>query len=312
MWLKSKIFLLIPWILLFSGNSMAQSDSIQGAEKSLMELLKETRSAKEDSIRIALNERFAGLLAETLVLPESHAWPFDSLKIGKLTSKAGNIRIFNWNIQQNNRSNLYSMVILNVTLDTVIRLQTMPSIRVLDENTIYRDGKWPGGLYYKMIERKDAPKNLYTLLSWDGYSPDANRKTIDALTFDSNGLPIFGAPIFKTKNGVRSRVVSGYYAKSSFTQHYDRQKVELSNVRRSQRKIDDEIIVLDRLIPLNESLLGQSWAYVPAGNIYDAYVFLNNFWTFVEDIAPRNPATEKEKETPKKKEVQYDLFPPRE
>ena len=307
--LKSKISFLILWSFLLAGfSAMAQSDSIQGAEKLLMELLKETRSAKEDSTRIALNERFADVLVETLAMPASHAWPFDSLSLGKLTSKNSNIRIFNWNIQQNNGSNLYSMVIL--LSDTIIRMQTIPSTRNLDENTIYRDGKWPGGLYYKIIEREDGPKNLYTLLMWDGFSPEANRKTIDALTFDGNGLPVFGAPIFKTKNGLRSRVVSEYYARSSFTQHYDRQKIELSNVRRSQRKINDEMIVLDRLVPLNESLEGQSWAYVPAGNIYDAFVFLNKYWTFVEDIAPRNPATEKE--TPKKKEVQYNLFPPQE
>ena len=309
MYLKSKIFSLFLCLMLFTGYSMAQSDSIRGAEKKLMELLKETHSTKEDSVRIALNERFADMLAEALAMPESRAWPFDSLNLGKLTSKNGNIRIFNWNIQQNDRSNLYSMVILNVTLDTVIRLQTMPSVKILDENTIYRNGEWPGGLYYKMIERSDAPKNLYTLLSWDGFSERASRKTIDALTFDKEGIPVFGSPIFKTKNGLRLRVVSEYSGRSSFTQHYDRQKIELSNVRRSKRKIDDEMIVLDRLVPLNESLLGQSWAYVPAGNIYDAYVFLNSFWTFVEDIAPRNPATEKEK--PAKKEVQYDLFPPR-
>lgn len=310
MWLNSKIFFFILWLLLFIGHpAMAQSDSIQGAEKMLMELLKETRSAKDDSTRIVLNERFADMLATTLNMPTSHAWPFDSLNLSKLTSKNGKIRIFNWNIQQNNRSNLYSMIILNIVQDTVIRLQTMPSIKLLDEKTIYLNGEWPGGLYYKIIEREGGPKGLLTLLSWDGFSPDANRKTIDALTFDSEGMPVFGLPIFKTKNGLRSRVVSEYYARSSFTLHYDRQKIELSNVRRSQRKINDEIIVLDHLVPLNESLQGQSWAYVPAGNIYDAYVFLNNYWTFVEDIAPRNPATEKE--APKKKEVQYDLFPPR-
>ena len=308
MLLKTKISLLIFCLSLFAGYSMAQSDSVQGAEKKLMELLKETRLSKEDSLRIALNERFADLLTQTLALPESHTWPFDSLNLSKLTSKNGNVRIFNWNIQQNDRSNLYSMVILNVALDTVIHLETMPSEKALDENTIYRNGKWPGGLYYKMIERRDGPKNLYTLLSWDGFSKDANRKTIDALTFDEDGMPVFGAPIFKTKNGLRSRAVSEYYARSSFTQHYDRQKIQLSNVKRSQRKIDDEMIVLDHLVPLNESLLGQSWAYVPAGNIYDAYIYLKDFWTFVEDIAPRNPTDKKE--TQKKKEVQYELFAP--
>ena len=308
---KSKINLITLLLLLFFCNSaFTQNDSIQQIEKSLMLLLNESRSAKEDSLRLALNDQFALLLATTLEMPIAKAWPFDSLSIGKLASKDGKIRIFNWNIQQNDRLNRYSILIQLNTKDTVIHLKSMSPIRALDENSIYKNGDWPGGLFYRLIEREDGPENFYTLLAWDGYRTDASRKTIEALTFDHSGMPVFGAPVFKTKNGLRNRVVNEYYSQSAFTQHYDRQKVTLSNVRKSERKIDDEMIVLDRLVPLNPELEGQRWAYVSAGNMYDAYIFLNGFWTFVEDIEPRNSAVEKEKSP--KKEVYFDLFPPKE
>lgn len=311
MLLRLKIYLITIFSLLFmSLSAFPQNDSIQQVEKSLMLLLNESRSAKEDSLRLVLNDQFAHLLATALEMPAAITWPFDSLKIGKLASQDGKIRIFNWNIQQNNRNNLYSIIIQNISKDTVIQLKSISSIRGLDENVVYKNGDWPGGLFYRLIERQDGPKNLYTLLSWDGYRADASRKTMEALTFDGKGMPVFGAPVFKTKNGLNNRVVNEYYSQSAFTQHYDRQKITLSNVRRSQRKIDDEIVVIDRLVPMNQELEGQKWAYVPAGNIYDGYVFLKGFWTFVEDIEPRNPAVKKG-EAPKK-EVNYDLFPPKE
>ncbi|KAF0203549.1 MAG: hypothetical protein FD170_976 [Bacteroidetes bacterium] len=305
-WFRFSLILLL-WFVISAHICVAQTSEIKDAEKSMMELLKETRQEKSDSARIILNEKLVLLLAKTLSIQDSYQWPFDSLNIGKLKSTDNKIRIFNWNIQQNDRTNLYSMVMLNIEKNKVIVFKTIPSLQKLDDIEVYKDGNWPGGLFYKIIERKDGPKNFYILLSWDGFSPQASRKSIDALSFDTDGMPVFGAPVFKTKEGLKNRVVSEYAATSAFTQTYDRQKITLSNVRKSQRKIDDEIIVLDRLVPMSEALEGQRWAYVPAGNIYDGYVYFNNYWTFVEDIAPRNPAEAGKK--PSKKPVSYDLFP---
>ncbi|MBK6966445.1 MAG: hypothetical protein IPH20_21720 [Bacteroidales bacterium] len=41
---------------------------------------------------------------------------------------------------------------------------------------------------------------------------------------------------------------------ASFTMQYNKQKATLTGVRRSQRKVNDEMIVFDRLIPMNEEL----------------------------------------------------------
>ena len=300
--------LLFVLFLFMPATTQAQQTDLSLQEYQLRTLLDSTRHERNDSTRIKINEAFYTLLNNTLQDNMAVSWSFDSLLIGKPTSDDGNIRIFNWNIQQNNGSNIYCMIIQRLDSNKVIALKSQPSLPLLNEDQIFTKGDWPGGLIYRIISRVEAEQPFYTLLSWDGVNRNTFRKTIDALSFDEAGMPLFGAPVFKTKEGTMHRVVFEYSSESSFTLTYDRQKITLSNVRKSQSKINDEMIVMDRLVPLNESLIGERWAYVPAGNIYDAYVFFDQYWTYVEDIAPRNEASPK-KDQPKSKKVEYDLFP---
>lgn len=291
------------------SKTFSQDSVFFSAEKELSILLTEIRKATSDSTRIELNNKFGATLYKLLCRRDAKNWPFDSLYIAKLVSEDGKVSIFNWNIQQNNKSNLYSAIVCHWASGRIVQLETMQPMQYIDDEDVFSEGNWPGGLFYNIIQRPDGPADTYTLLSWDGYNSAASRKTIEILTFDKNNMPVFGAPLFKTKNGIKNRVISAYASRAAFTQNYDKQIITLYNVRKSQRKINDKMIVLDRLVPMNESLEGQRWAYVPAGNIYDAYVFYEGFWTFVEDIAPRNPAAKVKKE--KEKPVSYELFPPR-
>lgn len=275
----------------------------------LRALIDSARKEKSDSLRMEINDVFFAELTAALRESSATANIFDSLNIGVITSTDAKVTLFNWNLQQNNGTNIYFLIIKNNTANQVIPMKPMTALQEISEETVFRDGDWPGGLYYRIIYRTDLTGSFYTLLGWDGFSRTTSRKTIDALSFDTDGSPVFGASIFRTKDGVRNRVVSEYAAQASFTQSYDRQKVTLSNVRKSQRKITDDIIVLDRLVPMDESLTGQRWAYGPAGNVYDGYIVFNKLWSFVEDIAPRNPAPSG-KERKSRKPVSYDLFPP--
>lgn len=275
----------------------------------LRALIDSARKEKSDSLRMEINDVFFAELTAALRESSATANIFDSLNIGVITSTDAKVTLFNWNLQQNNGTNIYFLIIKNNTANQVIPMKPMTALQEISEETVFRDGDWPGGLYYRIIYRTDLTGSFYTLLGWDGFSRTTSRKTIDALSFDTDGSPVFGASIFRTKDGLRNRVVSEYAAQASFTQSYDRQKVTLSNVRKSQRKITDEIIVLDRLVPMDESLTGQRWAYGPAGNVYDGYIVFNKLWSFVEDIAPRNPAPSG-KERKSRKPVSYDLFPP--
>lgn len=48
------------------------------------------------------------------------------------------------------------------------------------------------------------------------------------------------------------------------------------------------MILFDRLVPLSTSLEGQKQFYVPETNIFDAFIFENGRWVFMEDIDARN------------------------
>ena len=299
-------------ILLFtcSGLRVKAVQPVQEpAGNGLKALIDSARKEKSDSLRLEINSVFFDKLTAGLRESPASDKMFDSLGIGIITSPDAKITLVNWNLQQNNGTNIYFLIIRNNITNRVIPMKPMPALQEISEDSIFRDGNWPGGLYYRIICRKELTGSFYTLLGWDGFSRTTSRKTIDALSFDQDGFPVFGASIFRTKDGLKNRVVSEYASQASFTQSYDRQKVTLSNVRKSQRKINDDIIVLDRLVPMNESLTGQRWAYVPAGNIYDGYIIFDRFWTFVEDIAPRNPAPSGKEKKPRKP-VSYDLFPP--
>ncbi len=297
------ILLLMIWVTCLTG--LSQEINFTETESRLKLLLDSTRAEKNDSIRLALNSLFYDELYAAIQQDSNGEWPFDSLYIGKPASEDGRVQLFNWNIQQNNGRNIYFLIIHHLPSHEVFRMSPVTALEHIESDRIFTSKDWPGGLIYKIISRKEAKQPFYTLLSWDGFSRSTVRKSIDVLSFDK-GIPVFGLPVFKTMDGIQHRVVKEYSSEARFTLIYDKQSIKISNVRKSKQRITDYMIVLDKLVPLNETLVGEYWAYVPAGDTYDAFVFLNQYWTFVEDISPRNPAEPKTKA----KKVEYDLFPP--
>ena len=255
-----------------------------------------------------LNNQFFTEIADYIKQPGFNPDSLKNLKIGKTTPSDKKFIFYNWNIQQNDGANLYNGIIYNIESRKVIMLPDKYSETVLREDSVYINNDWPGGLYYKAIAPRKKTENYYVLFGWDKFSKQTARKSIDALTFVNDSVVSFGRKVFKTKTGKVQRVVIEYSASANFTLQYSKQKLELSGVRSSQRKVNDSIIIIDRLAPLNEGLTGIRWAYVPVGNIYDGYVFFRNTWTFVEGINARNPAIKSDKKKSKKK-PQLDLFP---
>ncbi|MCB9023225.1 MAG: hypothetical protein H6542_01560 [Lentimicrobiaceae bacterium] len=299
--------ILLTFLLQCIHISWAQQNSPIKTNNLLKVLLDSTRKVKDDSLRLSLNAEFFNKLTLTLKNDSAVLLIPDSLNIGKVTSDDGHVTIYCWNIQQNNGDNYYSAIITRDN-SIVTPLPTQKSFVSVLHDRIFKSGEWPSGLFYKIISKKNKGQTTYTLLSWDRFNRTTARKSIEWLSFDSNGQPVFGAPVFKSKDGISHRIVYEYSAQASFTMNYSRQKVTLSGVRRSQRNVDDNMIVVDRLISLNENLQGQNWAMVPAGNVYDAFIFLDGFWVYTENIIARNPAQEKKPQT-KPNRPQQGLFP---
>lgn len=274
----------------------------------LVKLLDSTRKERNDSVRLLLNDLFYQSFHQLLKSPGFNPDSIRNIRIGQVTPSDRKFIFYNWNIQQNTGQNLYCAIIYFPATGNTIQLEKKYSEQKLSEDSIYKDNDWPGALYYKAIPPQKKTENYYILFGWDRFERQTSRKTIEALSFKGDSIVTFGNEVFKTKEGRHNRVVIEYASTASITLQYSKQKLTLSGVRRSQRNINDSIIVVDRLVPLNEGLEGQRWAYVPAGNIYDGYIYFKGYWTFVEGINARNPAIKRE-DREKRKKPELDLLP---
>jgi hypothetical protein len=125
------------------------------------------------------------------------------------------------------------------------------------------------------------------VLGWDGYTKEANRKLIDIISINNDGDIIFGMPVFKTENGVKSRIILEYADKANLLLRYDYQAIRVEK-RKKIKKENAWLIVMDRLVPMDPSLKGIRKYYVPSGDTYDGFLFRNGYWTLVEDIEVAN------------------------
>lgn len=299
---KKTIFLIVVAL------SVYISAFSQANRNNLKQLLDSTRRERNDSVRLALNEQFKETLLHFIQNKDFIPDSLSNLPIGRTTSPDNFFIVYNWNIQQNRGNNLYSAIIYFPLSRKIISLPDKTSERKLSRDSVYLINDWPAALYYKIIPPRSNKDRYYLMLGWDRFDPQTSRKVIEAVSFIGDSAVVFGKEVFKTKDGKAFRVVVEYASSASLTLQYSKQKLTLSGVRKSQSKINDSIIVVDRLTPLNPELEGQYWAYVPTGNTYDGYIYFREFWTFVEGINARNPAI-KNDERRKSKKPELNLFP---
>lgn len=306
---------LLLLLVLLSVDIHAQVAGFRKEEDSLRALGKRMYASGSDSSRLAANARFSEFLQEVLLKPGIYKWPFDSLRdIGCLKAPDGSFRIFNWNLPLKNRSFRYYGYILfpeKVGKTNRLIVLTDKSDSIADAaNQILPASRWYGALYYSILKNVNKKQVIYTLLAWDGYSARSSRKIIDVLTFDSEGMPRFGLPVFKTADGIKSRVIFEYAGNAVMTLRYDNQFLVTGQRSDGQPKTKKMgMIVVDRLVPIDPRMKGQYQYYVPAGDTYDAYIFDRGYWRLAEDVIVTNPSEKKKVKEVKPEE--YNSLPDR-
>jgi len=93
--------------------------------------------------------------------------------------------------------------------------------------------------------------------------------------------------VFKTDQGIKSRIILEYTEKSNMLLRYDYQAIRVEK-RKKIKKEYNWLIVMDHLVPIDISFLGIKKYYVPSGDTYDGFVFNNGYWVLVEDIDVAN------------------------
>lgn len=238
-------------------------------------LLDSLRSAKTDEDKSNINERFSSLMEKTLNEPTIFNYNFVELAtIGCIDSPDSELRIVNWNIEQEDESQRYFAYVLKRDLKksnhTVFKLiqnvySELKPVETLDATN------WYGALYYKIIPEIKGSKKYYTVLGWNGATKESNMKLIDVISFSGNTLKL-GAPIFKIGDNTLKRV---------FFEHSRKANISLKWEPEYKR------IIFDHLSPETPSMIGFYEFYVP-DMTYDAFVFEEGKWVLKEDVVGIN------------------------
>ncbi len=280
-WLNKNIQYLLALfsILVFTTASLfSQSNHTLGDyEIAIQQRFDSILPSLPDSRKAELNQSIEVLFTSALALPDAFSYPFDSLKkVGRITSRDEKLRMFTWNLMQNDGSHyIYGLMLYrrkNSETPVLFRLtdrkknEDPAALKELGPET------WFGALYYDIVEKKWNGITLYTLLGFDPNDIFTSRKIVDCLYVKDDNFPVFGAPVFLFQNNLQYRIIFEYSAKVSMSMRYNESM---------------KMIVFDHLSPAKPSYTGSYQFYGPDFS-YDGLKYENERWILLEDIDVRN------------------------
>jgi hypothetical protein len=282
--MKYSVSIFLSLIIGIATANVNEESSIEAKEIVLSMQLDALRIAKNDSEKAEKNTIFKNSLKEILQLKEAFSYPFNRLKtVGFVDSPDKQLRIVNWNVEQEDQTQRYYCFLLHVDE----KKKNIELSELLDNSQfspprpdgILEAKDWYGALYYKIIPIEKGTKTVYTLLGWDGNNSMSSIKLIDALYFAGNN-PKLGSPIFKTKETTLKRVFYEHSKKTTMSLRFEPEY---------------ERIIFDHLSPEAPNLKGFYSFYVPDLSL-DAFVLSGNKWLLKEDVIGINKATDSKKE----------------
>lgn len=241
---------------------------------------------------------FIPKFVEALKMPNSFYYPFDSLEtVTKVYPQDSTFRIFTWQLyftvpitlpakySRTGRDTFFDRPIIRYYGVIQMRskeLKMFPLFDVSDTLTYGTEqelgaNNWYGQLYYNIIQKSVAGKNYYTMFGFKAADQLTRRKIIDVLTFDDEGKPHFGAPLFDFQytdtNSVNHR--------DTLSRFFIEYKWDASTVLNYDPEL--EMIVFDHVAPPDDKAKGATFSYVPDGT-YEGFKWLQNHWEWVEKV----------------------------
>ena len=221
--------------------------------------------------RFAACKVFITTLVRALKIENSFKYPFERLRsVSILTPPDSSFRIFTWqlfvndstyryygSIQKNERTlKMYPLI------DRSFEMTQFPKQEQLGPE------RWYGALYFNIRQFDTRQGRKYLLFGYDAFEFFEKRKLLDVLSFDKEGKPVFGAPVFEKEGAPpESRVYVQYSADAKVKLNWDEQY---------------EMIIYDHLIPF-PSPYGRDMTNVPDGS-YDAYKLEKGRWKYIDKV----------------------------
>ncbi|GIV32727.1 MAG: hypothetical protein KatS3mg031_0262 [Chitinophagales bacterium] len=223
--------------------------------------------------------QFIPTLVEALKVPGSFYYPFDSLKtISILMPPDRSFRIFSWQLRWGNGLfRHFGAIQMRADSLVLFPLYDMSDSLQANPDTVVGAQYWYGALYYNIYPFRHKRKNYYVLFGYDQNDLWSSKKLLDVLTFDENGQPVFGAPVFEVKDSsgkkkLINRFLIEYRKDAAVSLNYS---------------ADDKMIVFDHLVAPEERLADLKFTFIPDGT-YEGFRLKRGRWVYVEKIKTIN------------------------
>ncbi len=309
------------YLFLFLGNfltpglifSQADSTSYQQCRTYATQIY----SGSEDFIRYAYSDSLKSALDRFLGSADGLEYSFDSIPgFSAVMSADRKVFMYTWMIHRTDGNFDYNGCIVVHTSEKLkprlTWLEDQSGLIPEPETKILSANQWYGCLVLEIIQAEEKNPAFYTLLGWDGNNGVSRKKIIDILSIKSNGNLVFGAPVFLKYGSKTKRVIFEYSAKTAFLLRYDYQTILYKKRKGKNVKVKEEqvnLIVFDRLQPLNPGMEGQFQFYYPETNVVDGFKWYNNKWLYIKEVDARNPEPENQI---KRRKPQMGLSPEKE
>lgn len=289
---KKVILLLLLTVATMSVQAQDKA-RMQNYQSRLSALFLKVAEAPTDNERYLASEEAVQLLAEALEEEDSEEWKWQLPPyVSVLTSPDKLFRIFTWAVVRDNgefecfgavqfyneKEELYEHLLLNDKSDEIMN----------QEESVLAADQWLGAVYQELIQTTAGSHTYYTLLGWNGVDNLTERKIIEPV-YIRNGVPQFGAPLFRRMRNQR-RVVLEYNNTAVVNLRYETQVVqEVERVREKVKGTNryhtvekfkehkEKMIIFDEVEPQIPGMEGLFQYYVPSGTEL-AYAFVDGKW----------------------------------
>ncbi len=203
-----KSFLILLFVTISFINLTAQSTvdkrALSTAESKLKSYAFDIVNADEIIDRLRADSFFTRSLVQTLKIPYSFNYGFDSLKtISRLYAPDSSFRIITWQLMKDYTYYRYKGAIQFKTNDGSLKLIPLYDGTDFTErpvDSVRTNENWIGALYYNIVLKTYNNKKYYTLIGYDENDARTTKKWVEVLTFDNNNKPVFGGRYFSYPN----------------------------------------------------------------------------------------------------------------
>lgn len=258
--------------------SAIEKSQFEKQQDSLAPFAYEIVNAPEPNQRFRADSFFIRLLVRSLKIPNSFYFPFDSLvTISKLYAPDSSFRIFTWQIKKDEYVYFQRGAIQMRTADGSLKLfplHDFSNFTAKPADSVRNQNNWIGAIYYRIIQKNYNGKNIYTLLGFDDFTINSNKKWMEVLTFNEQGQPVFGGPYFSFKNDsakANKKQVFRFYIE------YKKEAVTSFNYDTALN-----MIIYDHLISESDEP-DRKETFVPDGD-YEGFTWQNGQWLHVTKV----------------------------